>query len=228
MSGGNKKLEFIKFAVACCIIVVTSSNGSPEFSDYSEDPHAHQLSEYDSTPDKQHTPFYPDGYETAYNLQRALPRGPIRRQAAIDALNVLDILGFSTGAGFLVDGFNAYYTSQVDRRQRDTCNRVNDILQVSDLDGSSYEKILPKSSNYILAGPILGSIAGAAGTFSGGATGLTTLTTIGDMGNTLATSALSVTDFNTLRINIAKAISVLDTKIDEILSVPTLSCSTVA
>ena len=43
-----------------------------------------------------------DGYEQAYNLQRALPRGPIRRQAAIDALNVLDILGFSTGAGFLV------------------------------------------------------------------------------------------------------------------------------
>ena len=46
-----------------------------------------------------------DGYETAYNLQRALPRGPVRRQAArqvIDALNVLDILGFSTGAGFLV------------------------------------------------------------------------------------------------------------------------------
>ena len=48
------------------------------------------------------------------------------------------------------------------------------------------------------------------------------------MGNTLATSALSVTDFNTLRLNIAKAILVLDTKIDEILSVPTLSCSTVA
>ena len=43
-----------------------------------------------------------DGYQTAHNLQRALPRGPIRRQAAIDALNVLDILGFSTGAGFLV------------------------------------------------------------------------------------------------------------------------------
>ena len=43
-----------------------------------------------------------DGYEKAYNLQWAIPRGPVRRQdSALDVFNVLQILGFTTGAGFL-------------------------------------------------------------------------------------------------------------------------------
>ena len=45
--------------------------------------------------------LFADGYEKVYNLRRyTSPLG--RQDTALEVLNVLDILGFATGAGYLV------------------------------------------------------------------------------------------------------------------------------
>ena len=66
----------------------------------------------------------------------------------------------------------------------------------------------------------------AAGTYLGTSTGLSAPTNTDVMALSSANSVtFSLTEFNTLRINVADSLLKIDQKIDEILNVATLSCA---
>ena len=66
----------------------------------------------------------------------------------------------------------------------------------------------------------------SAGTYLGTSTGLTAPAKTAQMALSSAnTVTFSLTEFNTLRINVADSLLKIDQKIDEILNVATLSCA---
>ena len=104
-------------------------------------------------------------------------------------------------------------------------HQVNDILAVKTLDGATNDAILPEGgTTYILAQPVL--THESSGTYLGTSTGLTAPASTAQMALSSAnTVTFSLTEFNTLRINVADSLLKIDQKIDEILNVATLSCA---
>ena len=100
------------------------------------------------------------------------------------------------------------------------------MLDVSKLEGSSDDPIRPSYGNYILASPVLSDDAAAA--YGGSSSGITApaksyVYTV-DPGGAPAAS-VSLTDFNTLRNNIATSIATLSDKVDSILDLSDLNCN---
>ena len=104
---------------------------------------------------------------------------------------------------------------------------MNDILSVSSLAGTTNDAIIPSGgATYILGHAVL--THESAGTYLGTSPGLgqsSTNTAQMALGAS-STVTFSITDFNTLRINVADSLLKIDKKIDEILNIATLSCET--
>ena len=104
--------------------------------------------------------------------------------------------------------------------------QVNDILAISTLDNKANDVIIPNGSDYALTQPVLTDLAAA--TYQGVSMGLSAPTTTAQLAiGSQNTLTFSLTDFNLLRINVADSLIKIDNKIDEILSVATLSCNLV-
>ena len=106
--------------------------------------------------------------------------------------------------------------------------KVNRLLTIAPLEGTTNDEIIPPTANYILANPVLtqegaGAVAGLPGS-----TGLSVVSVISVQFSmptvTPKSVALSLGDFDILRMNTADALTALDKKIDEILNIQTLSC----
>ena len=106
--------------------------------------------------------------------------------------------------------------------------KVNSVLNIAPLEGTSNDQIIPPTANYILANPVLtqegtGAVAGLPGS-----TGLSVVSVISAQFSmptvTPKSVGLSLGDFDILRMNTADALTALDKKIDEILNIQTLSC----
>ena len=104
--------------------------------------------------------------------------------------------------------------------------QLNQLLTVSKLDGSSDDPIRPSYGNYILAAPVLSDDAGT--TYGGSSPGISTAAESQvfdqDPGGAPA-AAVSLTDFNTLRLNIGTTIATLSNKVDSILDISELNCN---
>ena len=104
--------------------------------------------------------------------------------------------------------------------------QLNQLLDVSKLDGSSDDPIRPSYGNYKLAAPVLTDDAGT--TYGGSSPGISTAAESQvfdqDPGGAPA-AGVSLTDFNTLRLNIGTTIATLSNKVDSILDISELNCN---
>ena len=103
---------------------------------------------------------------------------------------------------------------------------MNQLLQISKLDGSADDSIRPANSvNYVYNhGPLVDT---GAGTATGSLTGaVIPMTTVDMLLTGLHTITFSLTDFSTLRQLTGEALKTLNEKVDEILNVEQLSCPT--
>ena len=94
--------------------------------------------------------------------------------------------------------------------------QINDILQLSALGGTVDDTL---SNPYTVSHAVVQT----AGPVTPLPTGLTVTDGV-EAGNTANKAALSITSFNTFRVQVATAINTLQTKIDQILDQRTLSC----
>ena len=104
--------------------------------------------------------------------------------------------------------------------------QLNHLLEISKLEGSSDDSIRPPTGSYHLNTPVLTHIAAAA--YTGTTPGLTAPGFSAQMDQTpggAPLGAVSLTDFNDLRVKIATALTTLGTKIDTILNLSDLNCN---
>ena len=100
--------------------------------------------------------------------------------------------------------------------------QVNQLLQISKLNGTADDEIIPPSGTYIMTTALLG----AAGAVTNTLTDLTApaIAVISAAGNDPNLVTISVTDFNQFRLLVGEAVDILDQKIDEILNTQNLIC----
>ena len=101
--------------------------------------------------------------------------------------------------------------------------QVNQLLQISKLNGTADDEIKPPTGKYIMSTALL---ADAAGATTNTLTDLSApaIAVVSAAGNDPNLVTISVTDFNQFRLLVGEAVDILDQKIDEILDTQNLIC----
>merc|ERR1712156_950172 len=143
----------------------------------------------------------------------------LQSMIGFDTFSATDVLAVATVGGFVIDAANYQYTQSVDNKQKDTCDKVNELLNVPSLGDTADDEVNPPSGTYAYCCGVAAkaeAITGLSGATIG--PGVAAAAASGMLG-----TALTFDDFGTFRGYVASAISKLDQKIDEIINVSVLS-----
>ena len=100
--------------------------------------------------------------------------------------------------------------------------QVNQLLQISKLNGTADDEIIPPTGTYIMTTALLGAAGAVTNTLTDlSAPAIAVVTAAGNDPNLVT---ISVTDFNQFRLLVGEAVDILDQKIDEILNIQNLTC----
>merc|ERR1719245_2929352 len=133
-----------------------------------------------------------------------------------------DLLSDPISLTTLVGGANAVLTTvgllTVNSRVTNNCNKLNEMLNVAELKGTTDDSI----ATFAYTNGISGTATGTKVTLALGSGGSYTSTS--GLKADAATPAALLKDVDNLRLAVAAALLKLDTKIDEILKKATLTC----